>query len=396
MTSTYIFNRLMVFCVAVLGFGVAYGQPYQVGHITKTFTDVARSNRSVPVEIYYPADVAGDNKPFAATYPGKAPVISFGHGFVMTYDAYANIRDAVVANGYIIAFPTTEGSFSPSHSEFGKDLAFVLREVTALGSEITSVLYGKTDTNNCVMGHSMGGGAAFLARSYDPAIKAMVTFAAAETTPSAIGAASSVNAPSLVFAGENDCVTAPSTNQRPMYDALTAACKHYITIKGGSHCQMAGASTTCSFGEATCTPAPAITRAVQHATINKYLIPWLNYTLKGSCAAGTTFESDLVADAAVSYAKNCTLCSPTGLGVDGQKKGFYVYPNPASNEIVVRTDGEATARIIISQVTGRVVYDGHFIGSLAIPSSSFPAGVYLYQISDGEATMVVGRLVVSH
>ena len=55
MTSTYTFNRLMVFCIAVLGFGVAYGQPYQVGHITKTFTDVARSNRSVPVEIYYPA-----------------------------------------------------------------------------------------------------------------------------------------------------------------------------------------------------------------------------------------------------------------------------------------------------------------------------------------------------
>ncbi|MBE2288533.1 MAG: T9SS type A sorting domain-containing protein [Chitinophagaceae bacterium] len=396
MASTYVFNRLIVLCIAVFGFGVIYGQPYQVGHVTKTFTDAARSNRSVPVEIFYPADVAGDNKPFAAAYPGKAPVISFGHGFVMTYDAYANIRDAVVANGYIIAFPTTEGSFSPSHSEFGKDLAFVLREVTALGAQTTSVLYGKTDTNNCVMGHSMGGGAAFLARSYDASIKAMVTFAAAETTPSAISAASSVKAPSLVFAGENDCVTAPSTNQRPMYDALTAACKHYITIKGGSHCQMAGASTTCSFGEATCTPAPGITRAAQHATINKYLIPWLNYTLKGNCPAGTAFETDLAADGAVTYAKNCTLCSPTGVGVDDPEKGVSVYPNPASDKIVVRTDGKATSRIFISQVAGRVVYDGHFIGSLAIPSSSFPAGVYLYQISDGEANTVVGRLVISH
>jgi len=69
MPSSYIFNRLIVFSIAVLGFGVAYGQPYQVGHLTKTFTDAARSNRSVPVEIYYPADVAGDNKPFAAAYP---------------------------------------------------------------------------------------------------------------------------------------------------------------------------------------------------------------------------------------------------------------------------------------------------------------------------------------
>lgn len=375
---------------------MAYGQPYQVGHITKTFTDVARSNRSVPVEIYYPADVAGDNKPFAAAYPGKAPVISFGHGFVMTYDAYANIRDAVVTNGYIIAFPTTEGSFSPSHSEFGKDLAFVLREVTALGTETTSILYGKTDTNNCVMGHSMGGGAAFLARSYDPSIKAMVTFAAAETTPSAITAASSVNAPSLVFAGENDCVTAPATNQRPMYDALTASCKHYITIKGGSHCQMAGASTTCSFGEATCTPAPGITRAAQHATINKYLVPWLNYTLKGNCAAGTTFETDLAADAAVTSAKNCTLCSTTGVEVGGLATRLLVYPNPASDKIIVQSDREVVSRIVISQVTGRVVYDGSFSGTTTISTSSFPAGVYLYRISDGEAIVAVGKLVVSH
>jgi predicted dienelactone hydrolase len=385
-----------VFFLLMLGGSVADAQPYQVGHITKTFTDAARSNRSVPVEIYYPADVAGDNKPFAAAYAGKAPVIGFGHGFVMTYDAYANIRDAVVTNGYIIAFPTTEGSFSPSHSEFGKDLAFVLREVTALGSETTSVLYGKTDTNNCVMGHSMGGGAAFLARSYDPTIKAMVTFAAAETTPSAISAASSVNAPSLVFAGENDCVTAPSTNQRPMYDALTAACKHYVTIKGGSHCQMAGASTTCSFGEATCTPAPGITRAAQHATINKYLVPWLNYTLKGNCAAGTTFETDLAGDGAVTYAKNCTLCSTTGVDFGSPIAGYSVYPNPASDMIVVHSDREAVSHIVFSQVTGRVVYDGHFSGTTTIPSSSFPAGVYLYRISDGEAITAVGRLVVSH
>ncbi len=396
MISARIVSRLIVFCIALLWFGAAYGQPYQVGHITKTFTDAARSNRSVPVEIYYPADVAGDNKPFAAAYPGKAPVITFGHGFVMTQDAYANIRDAAVTNGYIIAFPTTEGSFSPSHSEFGKDLAFVLREVTALGSETTSVLYGKADTNNCVMGHSMGGGAAFLARSYDPSIKAMVTFAAAETTPSAISAASSVNAPSLVFAGENDCVTAPGTNQRPMYDALTAACKHYITIKGGSHCQMAGASTTCSFGEATCTPAPGITRAVQHATINKYLVPWLNYTLKGSCAAGTTFETDLAADAAVTYAKNCTLCSNTSVEVGGLATGVNVFPNPASDKIIVQSDREVESCIIISQVTGRVVHEGRFIGATTIPSSSFPAGVYLYRISDGEKTVAVGKLLVSH
>lgn len=386
----------MVFFLLILGVYVADAQPYLVGHVTKTFTDAARSNRSVPVEIYYPADTAGDNVAFAAAYAGKAPVISFGHGFVMTYDAYANIRDAVVTNGYIIAFPTTEGSFSPSHGEFGKDLAFVLREVTALGALTTSVLYGKTDTMNCVMGHSMGGGAAFLARSYDPLIKALVTFAAAETTPSAISAAAMVGAPSLVFAGENDCVTAPSTNQRPMYDALTSACKHYITIKGGSHCQMAGTSTTCSFGEATCTPAPGITRAAQHATIKKYLVPWLNYTLKGNCAAGAMFETDLAADVAVTAAKNCTLCSTTASQNVNNEEGISVAPNPAMDVVNFSTRRLAGSEITIYSAVGSKVYEGELRGSASISTSSFPAGVYFYRVSENGGSVATGRLIVLH
>ena len=113
---------LILFCNNLIA------QHFQVGHTTITLIDTSRSSRAIPTEIYYPADVAGNNVPFTIATNDKFPVISFGHGFVMTWDAYQNIWDAVVPEGFIIAFPKTEGSLSPSHAEFGKDIAFVISE----------------------------------------------------------------------------------------------------------------------------------------------------------------------------------------------------------------------------------------------------------------------------
>jgi len=64
---------------------------------------------------------------------------------------------------------------------------------------------------------------------------------------------------------------------------------------------MADKSFTCSFGEGTCKPKPEITREEQHAIINKYLIPWLNYHLKHSDADGASFDKALKTDSAIIY-----------------------------------------------------------------------------------------------
>ncbi len=355
-------------------------QPYQTGHITATFIDSNRSNRSVTAEIYYPADVTGDNVSFATAIVGKAPVISFGHGFVMTYDAYFNIRNAVVAEGYIIAFPTTEGSLSPSHDAFGKDLAFVLKSVAKLGNNSTSVLYNKVDTMNCVMGHSMGGGAAFLAAQSDNTIKSIVTLAAAETTPSAVSAAATIVAPGLVIAGVNDCVAPPATNQSLMYTALGSACKQYVGIIGGSHCQMADASTTCSFGEATCTPAPTISRAVQQAVIDTYLVPWLNFHLKGDCIAGNHFDSKLVSDAAINYQKNCTLCGTASVASNTLSSSVSIYPNPCRDDVHISVPSGKEYKVSIFTVTGVPVYSAEISGDATASLRALAAGIYLYQV----------------
>ena len=368
-------------------------QTYQVGHISATFTDSSRGNRSVPVEIYYPADVAGDNVSFAAGLAGKVPAISFGHGFVMTWDTYSNIREALVTHGYIMVFPTTEGSFSPSHDAFGKDLVFALQQLMVLGNTSASVLYNRVDTQHCVMGHSMGGGAAFLAAGTTASIKAIVTFAAAETTPSAIGAAANIYASSLVFAGLNDCISPPAANQEPMYNASPASCKHYIGITGGSHCQMAESNVACSFGENTCTPAPAISRATQHAVIDSYLVSWLDHTLKGSCAAGARFDNLLLTDVAVSYQKNCSLCSTASTSNVVSPEAIKVFPNPCGDQFQVILPAAGGYTISLYSVTGSCLLESPITGNTPVSMHNIEPGVYIYDIAEAGISLKKGVLV---
>lgn len=310
-----------------------HGQPHPIGHSTITLTDASRSNRSIPTEVYYPANVAGDNVPLAN---GKFQTIAFGHGFVMTFDAYANVWKALVPNGFIVALPKTEGSASPSHGEFGKDLAFVLQWFQSAGKDNQSFFYNKIDTLNCAMGHSMGGGAAFLAAQQKTVVKRIATLAAAETNPSAIQVARGMSMPALVLAGGNDCVTPPPNHQIPMYDSLKSPCKAYVSITGGSHCQMAEDNFLCNFGEATCNPKPTISRAVQHSVITRFLLPWLQFQLKGDCNAGAVFDSLMKADKSIAGKSSCELCKRTAGSIKMEEDEVTVFPNPFKDEIFVK------------------------------------------------------------
>jgi dienelactone hydrolase len=303
-------GRWVVFSLLCIAYaGIANAQSFQIGNTSITFTDPSRNNRSIATAIYYPADIAGSGVPVTTAVQSGFPVLVFGHGFTMSWSAYENIWTALVPEGFIIAFPKTEGSLFPSHSAFATDMAFVVSQMTVLGQNTSSIFYQRVDSMNCVMGHSMGGGAAFLAALQSPEIKTIVTLAAAETSPSAINAASGLSIPALLIAGGNDCVTPPPNHQIPMYNALLSDCKTHISITGGSHCQMAEYNFYCAFGEATCSPSPTISRSEQHLIINRYLIPWLQANLKGDQPSGELFDSTLRVDPDVTWLKNCLLCT---------------------------------------------------------------------------------------
>lgn len=301
---------------------IGFSQPFEIGHTTITFNDPARTGgfgsgggpgRQIQSEIYYPAATAGTD---VDVVTGEFPVIVFGHGFVMSWDAYQNIWEEFVPKGYIFVFPRTEGNFSPSHDDFGQDLAILVTEMEAENADAASIFYQHHNGKSAIMGHSMGGGSSILAAANNTNIETIVGLAPAETSPSAITAAVNVSVPALILSGDGDAVTPPVDHHEPIYDALGSSCKYFTNILGGAHCYFANSNFNCDFGEGTSGGNITISRPEQHAITFEYLTPWFAYTLKGDCAAKNTFDSLLVQDIDVSYINECTITAPS-LTVNG-------------------------------------------------------------------------------
>ncbi len=371
-----------------------WSQPFAIGHTTISFIDASRGNRSIATEIYYPADSNGDDVPLTATTTQSFPVLTFGHGFVMTWDAYQNLWEALVPKGYIMAFPKTEGGLSPSHGEFGKDLAFVSSQIFNLGMLQSSPFYNRVSVMNAVMGHSMGGGAAFLAPQYNSNITTIVTLAAAETNPSAIGAANNINIPALVVAGSNDCVTPPVSNQESMYNALVSACKTFVSINGGSHCQMANSNFLCNFGEATCTPQPTITRDQQHIILEAYLGLWLDAQLKADCVAGLNFNTLINSDSRVTFQKNCTQCEPLETSAVQKKNRVTLFPNPFSSVLHISNVDKEQVTINLYDGAARLLLSSIVVGEQDyIDTTTLAAGMYWYEIKSSDGFSEKGKII---
>lgn len=315
--------RLLAVLYIVITYATAQNN---IGHTTLNLVDNTR-NRTIATEVYYPSDVAGDD---VAVAMGNYPVLVFGHGFLMSWDAYSNFVDQLVPQGYILCFPTTEMSLSPSHQDFGSDLSFVASEMQALNSDNTSLFYNSVAPNTALMGHSMGGGASFLAAENNANIQAVVNFAAAETNPSAVAAASNVMVPTLLFSGSDDCVTPAGQHQNLMYANVGSACKTLISINDGVHCYFANNNFNCEFGEGLCNSSINITRATQQSITFAFLIPWLNYTLNNDESSGATFANTLETSTDISYLQSCE-----ALKIDyvTRQTGIEFFPNP-SNGIV--------------------------------------------------------------
>jgi len=379
-----------LFCLLALSLAA---QNFPIGQRTMNFTDAARSNRPVPAEVYYPGLTAGINTPLAE---GKFPVISFGHGFLMAYDYYLYLKDSLVPLGYILAFAKTETGILPDHLELGKDLAFLVNQMKLEGTTPSSAYFNHIDSTSAVMGHSMGGGASFLGCENNPVPDAMITFAAAETSPSAIAAASHIAIPSLVFSADLDCVTPPATNQVPMYDSLASDCKVFINIKGGGHCYFADYNFICSVGEVGC-PSFTITRDQQHKAVVDFLVPYLDYYLKKRSLGWTIFTDSLHNSPRITYMESC---SATGIPDLGRLDQFVISPNPVHDRLMVTSGSgqERVARIVLRSLTGSIIltrYEQDETGtaSTEVDLSYCKAGAYFLEITGRNGTIRVFRLI---
>jgi pimeloyl-ACP methyl ester carboxylesterase len=374
---------------------ITEAQPFAIGHRQKSFTDASRNNRVITTEIYYPATTAGDNVTVSS---GQFPILVFGHGFVMAWSAYDVVWNALVPNGYILVFPTTETSLSPSHGEFGKDIAYLVGAMKAEGQNSSSPFFNAVTNTSAVMGHSMGGGAAFLSVQHDPTITAIATLAAANTTPSAIQAAAGITIPALVLSGGNDCVTPPAQHQIPMYDSLISSCKSLVSITGGSHCQFANYNFNCYFGEGTCSPQATITPAVQQSTVASVLLPWLNYYLKNDCTAGTQFQNLLAAGSGITSQQNCTLaCTATN---ENKLVQFSVAPNPVQRGTQFTISGKNlnTVSLEMRDASGKITPIKFYPTDkqISVSLNNISQGVYFVTVFSPEKTALsTFRIVVT-
>lgn len=325
---------------------------YPIGHRTITYQDPARSNRNIETEIYYPAITAGDNTDVAT---GQFPIIVFGHGFMMSVSSYENIWTALVPLGYIVALPTTEGG-APSHSNFGLDLSFLINRIKAEGANSSSPFYQKVAATSAVMGHSMGGGASFLACENNTIPNVMITLAAAVTDPSSVTAATHVTIPTLVISGSEDCVAPPADHQLPMFDSLATDCKVYISINGGGHCNFANYNFACTFGEETCNPGGAtLEQAEQQATTMNFVKPCLDYFLNGTIASWDSFVDSLNNSSNITFIKSCDINPAAIEPYDKQNILMSVYPNPVLEMLTVSINPEQSAVIEITDITGKIL-----------------------------------------
>jgi hypothetical protein len=383
--------RILHLILLFLAFGMS-AQSFEIGRTTITFIDASRGNRSIASEIYYPANSAGINVPVVSTTSESFPVLSFGHGFLMSWDAYQNIWEALVPQGYIMIFPKTEGGASPSHLEFGKDLSFVIGQMALLNLNSSSIFYNRISDKSALMGHSMGGGAAFLAVQFSNEIDAILTLAAAETNPSAITAAGNLTIPALVIAGTNDCVTPTNTNQLPMYNVLNSECKSYISITGGNHCQMANYNLFCSIGESTCSPSPTISRTEQHQLLNPSMLYWLDYQLKSNCSAGDSFQQLLTSSVGISSVNNCEYCALNILELN-ESELFKAYPNPFQNEIRISAFPNQLLKIECYNMHAELVYKEAISAFTRINTEDWASGIYFIKCTDQKHKVSVFKLV---
>lgn len=378
-------KQILTFLLFLLIGLQSQSQDFAVGHLQQTFIDPARSNREIPCEVYYPAAVAGDDTEIAT---GVFPVLVFGHGFVMEWSAYDIYWQTLVPEGYIMVWPLTEGTLAPSHGEFGKDLAFLCEAMQQEGADSSSPFFGAVDVTSAVMGHSMGGGCAFLALQENPSITALAVMAPAVTNPSSVDAAAAVNKPGIVFAGNNDCVTPPEDHQIPMYDAFAADCKSYIGIEGANHCQFASYNFNCTFGQSFCSPQATISAEEQQSVLFTCLMPWLDFYLKNDCAAGDVFQGLMESPDGFTAEQNCTLECLTN-NVDPQSGATYyrLYPNPCANYLFFETsENEIGLSYQIENVCGQVTVQSVIQSKVtSIDLTSQQDGLYFFRLSNGRS-----------
>ena len=154
------------------------------------------------MEIYYPADQARRRCSGRCGQRGSVSFVGFfrTHSFVMSWDAYQNIWKRSFPASLHHRVSAHRDQLISQHAASDRTSPLCVPPCSMKQRSFRLVLSARR-TASAAMGHSMGGGASFLAAAQDTGFRVLVNFAAAETTPSAITTAASHTLPRTLFAG---------------------------------------------------------------------------------------------------------------------------------------------------------------------------------------------------
>lgn len=396
------YRFLLLFCFTL--FQTCLFAQYHVGYKVLPVRDQSRF-RTINTHIYYPADSNGTNANIINDGT-KFPVVAFGHGFVMSSLAYQWLAQLLAANGYVVGFPATEEGI-PNHAAFGKDELFVARALRDYGDSTTSFLYQKTNGYTAIGGHSMGGGASFLAANGATDITTLFNFAAAETFPLygiiASDAAKNITIPALIFAGSKDCVAPANTNSLKMYQNLKSEYKVFVNITDASHCQFADPNkTVCELGElVACFGTTYSTAAQQQNRVATLLLPWLNFWLKRDCTAKDVFYQNIATninniDTLQSKPLDCSIINIITYLTSNLSKTITVFPNPTNGVFSIDwKNAIASATLFLFDMNGKMVDSKYEINLNQLFDYSYlPKGIYTLQIVSNK-TNYISKLVIN-
>lgn len=343
-------------------------------------TNWGNAGRVIGTRIYYPATASGTETPAAA---GQFPVVVFGHGFVMTYDSYNTLYEALAAEGFVVAMPVTEDGFSPVHADFAADIAFLAQRLPLLHTNgIVPSLQGHISPRTALGGHSMGAGCSMISARNNQDIFALFNLATAESNTSGISSlagAPDVSTPTLILSGERDCV-ADTTVQKQHYAALGSPLKYRAVLRDLTHCDFGnGNSLTCTFGQSSTGCPNTVPNAQANEAVLHYLLPFLQRCLMNDCIAADTFmqrinRSDIriVGRESVGDLR----CYPaTVSGTSFQT--INIFPNPATDRWIVESLNPEPVKLSVTDALGRCLWKADAAAKeMQISCDLWPSGFY--------------------
>ena len=72
-----------------------------------------------------------------------------------------------------------------------------------------------------------------------------------------------------------------------------------------------------------------------------------------------------------------------------------VFPNPAYNQITLKTSSKASINYALYNSQGRIVLKGAFLGERTIELSALPEGIYFLKSNSGKVPLGTTKVMVS-